>query len=94
MTTIGKRIKQLREQKGKTASEIAQAIHVPISTYREWEYGRSIKGEFYIPLSQTLGISLLELLTGKKLDHSHVVSQVDEIERLVVRLKNDLGSLF
>lgn len=66
MNTFGKRLKALREQKNLTLKEVADALKVSGSTYREWENGRSILGEPYLSLAQILGVSLTELMTGEK----------------------------
>ncbi len=45
--------------------EVAEAIGVPSSTYREWEMGTKISGEPYLALSQLFGVSLSYLMYGK-----------------------------
>ena len=40
----------------------AQLIGVPETTYREWEYGRQIRGEPYLKIAKAFGISVSELL--------------------------------
>ncbi|MBK8202439.1 MAG: helix-turn-helix transcriptional regulator [Bdellovibrionales bacterium] len=42
--------------------EAARRIGVPESTYREWEYGRKIRGEPYLQIAKTFGVSIEELL--------------------------------
>lgn len=92
MDQVGKRISKLREKKQKTVSEVAKAIGVPASTYREWEYGRSIRAEFYIPLSHVLGVSVYELLTGDRPSRNDILSKLNEAERIILTLKNEIGS--
>jgi len=92
MSQVGKRISKLREQKEKSVSEIAKAIGVPASTYREWEYGRSIRAEFYIPLSHVLGVSVYELLTGNKPDRNGILLKLGETERIIAALKKEIGA--
>jgi len=83
--SINNRIKRLREAKGFTAIEMAKAIGVPASTYREWEYGRAIRGEPYIKIAEILNISLYELLTGKK--QLSLDEKISQIERLLHELR-------
>ena len=66
MSDLGKRLLNLRLKKGLSLSELARDIGVSPSTYREWEQGRKIKGEPYEKLALILGVSINELLTGKK----------------------------
>jgi transcriptional regulator with XRE-family HTH domain len=66
MESFAKRIAQLRLKRGLTQKEVAKAVKVPLSTYKEWEYGRRIQGEhIYVALAETLGVSLRGLLTGR-----------------------------
>ena len=44
MDTIGKKLKRLRIQRDLTMREVAAGIQVPLTAYREWEYGRAIRG--------------------------------------------------
>jgi hypothetical protein len=42
-------------------------IGVPLSTYKEWEYGRRVQGEHaYVRLAEALRLNLRTLLTGEK----------------------------
>lgn len=58
------RLKRIREKRGITPLQMAKAIGVPVSTYREWEYGRAIRGEPYLRIAEVLNVSLYELFTG------------------------------
>ena len=59
--TFGKRLKSLRIKKGLSISECAKALSVSPSTYREWEYGRSIIGEPYPKMAELFEVSLSDL---------------------------------
>lgn len=78
MSEFGKRLEKLRIREGLSVSEVARHISVSTSTYREWEYGRQIKGEPYEKLASILNVSLNELLTGKKLKLEIQISQIEE----------------
>lgn len=41
--------------------EASKLIGVPESTYRDWEYGREIRGEPYLQIAKAFGITLDEL---------------------------------
>ena len=63
---------------------------MPVSTYREWEYGRSIRGEFYVLLAQALGVSLHELLTGQGHKFTELVADLEEIENALSKFRSKL----
>ena len=49
--------------------EAARRIGVPETTYREWEYGRAIRGEPYVKIALAFGVTLDALLgTSDKSD--------------------------
>lgn len=93
MSSLGKRVRSLRERQQKTISEVAQRIGVPASTYREWEYGRSIRGEFYLPLSKALSVSLYELVSGQPPRRAAALDELDEIARRIKTLRDELASI-
>jgi hypothetical protein len=75
--------------------EVAKSISVPETTYREWEYGRNIKGiEPYIRLSKIFEVSIHELLTGMRSDKSLVIQEINSIQKNLDRLKGQVESLF
>ena len=66
METFGQRITRLRIMRNLTQREVAEALKIPLSTYKEWEYGRRIQGEGkYVALSEVLEVNLRTLLTGE-----------------------------
>jgi transcriptional regulator with XRE-family HTH domain len=44
--------------------EVAKGIGVPLTTYREWEYGRSVQGKHLVSLAKFYGVSA-ESLAGQ-----------------------------
>jgi len=94
METIGLRMKRLRTLQGMSASEVAIKSGVPISTYREWENGRQIKGEPYKKIADTLNVSLYELLTGCNSGSVDLIQKIDDIQNICTTLKKDLESIF
>ena len=59
---LGSHLKQLRARKKLTLREVAELLDIPVSTYRDWEYGKAIQGEPYVKLAKIFGVSLSELL--------------------------------
>jgi transcriptional regulator with XRE-family HTH domain len=66
MTAIGIRLKELRVKNHLSVAEVAKEIGVSASTYREWEYGRSISGEPYDRLAKVFKVSLSEIILGTR----------------------------
>ena len=62
--------------------EAARHIGVPESTYREWEYGRKIRGEPYLQIAKAFGVSLDELLGDGRNDST--------VEQRLSRAKADI----
>ncbi len=86
------RLKNLRQVKGLKATEVANQIEVPPSTYREWEAGSKIMGGeiVYLKLAKCLEVSVLELLSGEKVNRSTPLELIERIERDLQKLKEIL----
>lgn len=82
---FNERLRKLRELRGLSVREVARAIGVAESTYREWEYGRSIKGEPYLKLAQALGVSLEEIFGAKNSERA--------AEQIIENIFQDLRTL-
>lgn len=59
-----KRLRQLRENRRLPMREVAKGIGVPLTTYREWEYGRAVQGKHLVRLAKFYGLSA-EALVGQ-----------------------------
>ncbi|MES2768109.1 MAG: helix-turn-helix transcriptional regulator [Bdellovibrionota bacterium] len=94
MESFASRLKRLRVEKGLSAKDIAQKIGVSVSTYREWEYGRQIKGEPYVRIATALEVTLYKLLTGKDSDPIQLHSNLEKIEENIKELRKNLQSFF
>lgn len=81
--TLGSRLKELREKRNLTVSHVAKAVAVSPSTYRDWEYGRVIKGEPYIKLAEIFEVSLTYLMTGKKLEIEEHLAEISNHVKLI-----------
>ncbi len=92
-----RRLKALREKRGKSMTEIAVIVGIPASTYREWEYGRAIRGEPYLQIARALNVSVVELLTGERTRVAVALSRLDlleaELTSSIQSLRHDLISL-
>jgi transcriptional regulator with XRE-family HTH domain len=75
------RLKKLRTDKGLTIRDVAAAIKVPISTYRDWEYGKAIRGEPYQNLAELFEVTLDELLIGYPREKPEFLSHLLEAQK-------------
>lgn len=91
---FGIRLQNLRNKLGLSPTQVAKAVGVSISTYREWENGRSIRGEPYFELAKVLQVSLLELLTGITNENSKILDDFNELESKFKKFKETLYSSF
>lgn len=69
----GTTIRQLRETRNMTQSELADRIGVSSKTISKWENGRGLPDISLLqPLAQTLGISVIELMNGEQIRNQNV----------------------
>ena len=94
MESLSKRLQVLRLKQGFSQKEVADQLGIAPSTYRDWEYGKQIKGEPYVDLAGVFQVSLTELLTGNKGDIStKILADLKQIERVVESIKKNAASL-
>lgn len=83
---VGKFIAALRKEQGLTQETLGQKLGVTNKTISRWETGAYMPDiELLIPLGETLGISVNELLAGERLDDAAFRKQADENLVEVVR---------
>jgi transcriptional regulator with XRE-family HTH domain len=75
--SLSKKLRQLREDRSLTILQCAKAVGVSPSTYRDWEYGRSISGEPYLKIAEVLGVSLSELLGSQPHKNLHELEMLE-----------------
>ena len=64
----GTTIKQLRESRKMTQAELAEAIGISSKTVSKWETAKGLPDISLLqPLAQALGISVIELMSGKQI---------------------------
>lgn len=90
---LNQRLERLRKEKNLTAKAMARLIDVPESTYREWEYGRGLKLPPCQKISQVLGISVSELITGEVPDWKNHLDELERIEEMLRKTRLKLSSL-
>ena len=69
----GATIKQLRESRKLTQSELAEKISVSSKTISKWETGKGLPDISLLqPLALALGISVIELMNGKHITNKNI----------------------
>lgn len=68
----GAAIKRLREEKGMTQTELAEKLNVSNKAISKWETAKGYPDISLIePLAETLGVSVMELLSGNNITNSN-----------------------
>ena len=93
-SSLGTRIRKLRNNRSLSATEVANSLGVSVSTYREWENGRAIRGEPYAKLAKILQVTLSELLTGETSEFSKILQEFNDLEEQLKKFKQTLYSTF
>ncbi|MBD5554885.1 MAG: helix-turn-helix domain-containing protein [Roseburia sp.] len=79
---FGSFVAQLRKEQGMTQKELAQKVYISDKAVSKWERGLSMPDiTLLIPLSQTLGITVMELLECQRMERTAMDS--DRVEELM-----------
>ena len=78
--TTGRFIAELRKQKGFTQKELAENLMVTDKAISRWETGKGLPDTSLLkPLGDVLGVSITELLSGKRIEEVDMKEQADNI---------------
>jgi len=69
---------------------MARSLSIAESSYRDWEYGRSITGEPYLKIANLLDVSLSELFGTKEND---VAIQLKDLQITLEGLANNIRNI-
>lgn len=73
----GATIKSLREAKGLTQLQLAETIGVSSKTVSKWETAKGLPDISLVePLSQALGVSIMELMSGETIINKNISSNI------------------
>ena len=76
----GRFIAELRKQKGFTQKELAEKLMVTDKAISRWETGKGLPDTSLLkPLGDVLGVSITELLSGKRTEEVDMKEQADNI---------------
>ena len=78
--TTGRFIAEIRKQKGFTQKELAENLMVTDKAISRWETGKGLPDTSLLkPLGDVLGVSVTELLSGKKIEEVDMKERADNI---------------
>lgn len=82
---FGAFLMQLRKEKGYTQKELAEKLYVSDKAVSKWERGLSVPDvALLVPLSELLGVTVTELLEGRRLNNAAFAP--DEVETIVQKV--------
>ena len=85
---MGRFICELRKENGLTQKDLAEKLNITDKAVSKWETGRSAPDIALIsPLSEVLGVTVVELLRGEKIEIESFPEVSDEV--VVKAIKND-----
>ena len=87
---IGKFIARMRKEKGLTQSELAERLLISNKTVSKWECGNGLpEVSLMMPLCDALGITVNELLSGKRLTPSEYQKNAEVNMMKLIREKEE-----
>ena len=93
MKNLAAELIRLRVQKGWSQSHIARLLKVSVTTYREWEKGRSVPVEVLMDLSELYGISLSSLLGKRQAANEELALALKSFEVGIKHIHSALAKL-
>ena len=88
---IGKFIAQMRKEKGLTQRALADKLLISDKTVSKWECGNGLpEVSLMMPLCEILGITVNELLSGKRLAASEYQQNAEENIMKLIEEKNEV----
>lgn len=89
---VGEFILELRREKGLTQKELAEKLYISDKAVSKWERGLSMPDiALLIPLSQIFGVTITEILSGKRIekDKNLTVGEVEELMNQTINLSKE-----
>lgn len=80
------KIRQLRLDRKMTLKETAKYLAVPVSTYRDWEYGRKMPADIILKLADVFDVPVAiftERGVGKGSELNKAIILMEEVLRIV-----------
>ena len=91
---IGRFIAQCRKEKNLTQRQLADELGVSDKAVSKWETGKGLPDAGYmVPLSETLGISVNELLTGERIPDTEYQERAEETMVALAEMKTEVENV-
>lgn len=88
---IGMFIAQCRREKNMTQRQLAEKLGLSDKTISKWETGKGLpEAGFMAPLSEILGISVNELLTGERIPDEEYQERAEETMVALAEMKAEM----
>ncbi len=85
---IAQRIRKLRLERKMTLKETANLLDVPVSTYRDWEYGRKMPADAILKLSEAFDVPITVFTHREMNPGSDLQRAIDLIEEALKIVRN------
>lgn len=83
---LAQKIRKLRLERKMTLKETAKYLEVPVSTYRDWEYGRKMPADAILKLSEAFDVPMTVFThreMGPGADLQRAIDLMEEALRIV-----------
>lgn len=91
---IGNFIAQCRKEKGMTQNQLADILAISDKTVSKWETGKGIPDAgCMVPLCETLGISVNELLSGERIPKDEYRERAEETLVALAEMKSEVADV-
>lgn len=83
---LAQKIRQLRLERKMTLKETAKYLEVPVSTYRDWEYGRKMPADAILKLAEAFDVPMTiftQREMGPGADLQRAIDLMEEALRIV-----------
>ena len=91
---IGNFIAQCRKEKNMTQKQLAEVLGISDKAISKWETGRGLpEAGCMAPLSEALGISVNELLTGERIPAEEYQERAEETMVALAEMKTEVKNL-
>lgn len=85
---LAQKIRQLRIERKMTLKETAKYLGVPVSTYRDWEYGRKMPADAILKLAETFDVPMSAFSKREKSPGADLQRAIDLMEEALRIVRN------
>lgn len=85
---LAQKIQQLRLERKMTLKETAKLLEVPVSTYRDWEYGRKMPADAILKLAEAFNVPMTIFAKNEASNRADLRKAIDLIEEALRIVRN------